>query len=251
MMAPRAGRGSDDTRAPPPPPPPSPRPRAPAALQRRPPIPRRRPPAPEAADVLAFILRRLLLMVPTTLGIALVVFSLPPRAGGSGDGDDGGSGGEHGRGRRRRVALDKFRRDNGLDRSFVVQFLDYVGPFNLSATATRGSRRRAPSARWRWSRSPSRRSPTREVAEGRPVAIEHLYVTTEERDDWTAGSARSRTRPSTPRSATGPRPSSSRATTSEAARDKALARVFQCLFEQRLAARARRSSAASTRSSPR
>ena len=85
--------------------------------------------------MLAFILRRLLLMVPTTLGIALVIFSLYHLAPGDpaliavGDQSNAsmGAGGDD------ESRYDKFRRDNGLDRNFIVQFLDYVGPFNLNA----------------------------------------------------------------------------------------------------------------------
>ncbi|MFT7677464.1 MAG: peptide/nickel transport system permease protein [Planctomycetota bacterium] len=81
----------------------------------------------------AFLLRRLLLMVPTTLGIALVVFSIFHLApgdpatvmmGGGGAGNLGANSDVEGR-------VEKFRREHGLDRAILVQFLDYIGPFNL------------------------------------------------------------------------------------------------------------------------
>ena len=73
-------------------------------------------------------------MIPTTLGVALVIFSLyhiapgdpaliavgsqvDNSAGAGGDGDS---------------RIDQFRRENGLDRAFFVQFFDYIGPFNLN-----------------------------------------------------------------------------------------------------------------------
>lgn len=72
-------------------------------------------------------------MVPTTFGIALVVFSIFHLApgdpatvmmGGGGAGNLGANSDVEGR-------VEKFRREHGLDRSIVVQFLDYIGPFNL------------------------------------------------------------------------------------------------------------------------
>ncbi|MDF1838091.1 MAG: ABC transporter permease [Planctomycetota bacterium] len=82
----------------------------------------------------AFILRRLLLMIPTTFGVALVIFAIFHAApgdpatvmmGAGGAGDLSSSSDVEGR-------VARFRRKHGLDRSLVVQFLDYVGPVNLS-----------------------------------------------------------------------------------------------------------------------
>jgi len=71
-------------------------------------------------------------MIPTTLGVALVVFSLYHIA----PGDPatvmmGGPGGEMGQGSDVQAKIDGFRRKHGLDRSLAVQFFNYVGPFNL------------------------------------------------------------------------------------------------------------------------
>lgn len=81
----------------------------------------------------AFIVRRLLLMVPTTLGVALVVFALYHVAPGDAASVAQGFGGEmtqgSGGGESKKQ---QFEREYGLDRSYVVQFLDYIGPVNLS-----------------------------------------------------------------------------------------------------------------------
>jgi peptide/nickel transport system permease protein len=83
--------------------------------------------------MLAFLLRRLLLMVPTTLGIALVIFSLYHAA----PGDPAtvmmgiGSGGAMGTSEDVAARREAFKREHGLDRSLAVQFLNYIGPFNL------------------------------------------------------------------------------------------------------------------------
>lgn len=73
-------------------------------------------------------------MVPTTLAVALVVFGIfhaapgdPAKVmigqGGAGEiGDEGDT----------QARIDKFKRKHGLDRALAVQFLDYIGPFNLS-----------------------------------------------------------------------------------------------------------------------
>lgn len=72
-------------------------------------------------------------MVPTTLGVALVVFGIYHAAPGDpaqvmmGMGGDGAMGQNSDTGSR----VDAFRREFGLDRSLPVQFLNYVGPFNL------------------------------------------------------------------------------------------------------------------------
>jgi peptide/nickel transport system permease protein len=84
--------------------------------------------------VLAFILRRLLLMIPTTLGVAAVVFGIYHLA----PGDPAtvmmgmGSGGQMATDSDSASKIDAFRIKHGLDRNPVVQFLDYIGPVNLS-----------------------------------------------------------------------------------------------------------------------
>ncbi|MEZ5980292.1 MAG: ABC transporter permease [Planctomycetota bacterium] len=83
--------------------------------------------------MIAFVLRRLLLMVPTTLGIVLVVFAIYHAA----PGDPAtammgaGSGGQMGQNSDTESRVDAFRREFGLDRSYLVQYLNYIGPFNL------------------------------------------------------------------------------------------------------------------------
>lgn len=119
-------------------------------------------------------------MIPTTLGVAFVIFTLYHLApgdpatvmmGSQSSGDVGADGDAESK-------IDKFRRKHGLDRAFLVQFLDYLGPFNLSADGHP------------WFTSPRTERATREtevrdtatgavrrVAEGVPVEIEHLYRT--------------------------------------------------------------------------
>ncbi|MEM9381876.1 MAG: ABC transporter permease subunit [Planctomycetota bacterium] len=135
--------------------------------------------------MLAYILRRLLLMIPTTIGVALVIFTLYHIApgdpaliavGSQSEADIGGASDNESQ-------IDKFRREHGLDRNVIVQFLDYVGPFNFSANGHP------------WFSSPrTERSiedvevpgtgtadePPRTVEQGRPMPIEHLYATTPE-----------------------------------------------------------------------
>ena len=83
--------------------------------------------------MLTFILRRLLLMIPTTLGVAFVIFTIYHAA----PGDPAtvmmgsGSGGEMGQNSDTQGRVEKFKRKHGLDRNIVVQFLDYIGPFNF------------------------------------------------------------------------------------------------------------------------
>jgi len=83
--------------------------------------------------VFAYVLRRILLMIPTTLGVALVVFLLYHAA----PGDPAivmlgaGGGGEMSQDSDVEARIDAFRRKHGLDRSLAVQFLNYIGPFNL------------------------------------------------------------------------------------------------------------------------
>ncbi len=84
--------------------------------------------------MLAFILRRLLLMIPTTLGVAAVVFGIYHLA----PGDPAtvmmgmGSGGQMATDSDSASKIDAFRIKHGLDRNPVIQFLDYIGPVNLS-----------------------------------------------------------------------------------------------------------------------
>ena len=71
-------------------------------------------------------------MIPTTLGIALVIFLLYQAA----PGDPalvmmGNAGTPLGQDSDIEARIDKFRRRHGLDRSLPVQFLNYIGPFNL------------------------------------------------------------------------------------------------------------------------
>ena len=81
-----------------------------------------------------FIVRRLLLLVPTTIGIALVVFLLYHAAPGDPATVMMGSGGAGPMGQDSDVesTIDKFRRKHSLDRSLPVQFFNYIGPFNLT-----------------------------------------------------------------------------------------------------------------------
>lgn len=81
----------------------------------------------------SFILRRVLLMVPTTLAVAMVLFGLYQAA----PGDPAtvmmgmGGGGEMGQNADYEAKIAKFRTKHGLDRHWAVQFLNYIGPFNL------------------------------------------------------------------------------------------------------------------------
>ena len=105
----------------------------------------------------AYVLRRLLLMVPTTLGIALVVFLIYRAVPGDpatvmigmGSGEMSGDSDVEAR-------IDAFRRRYGLDRSAVVQFLNYVGPFNLLRDGTTH-------CAWALAVSPGRRSADRAI----------------------------------------------------------------------------------------
>ncbi len=83
--------------------------------------------------MLSFILRRLLLMIPTTLGVALVVFGIYHAA----PGDPAtvmlgiGSGGNMSTGSDTNARAEAFKREFGLDRNLAIQFFNYIGPFNL------------------------------------------------------------------------------------------------------------------------
>ncbi|MCB9914320.1 MAG: ABC transporter permease [Planctomycetes bacterium] len=84
--------------------------------------------------MLSYILRRVLLMIPTMLGITLVVFCLIRMAPGDpatvmmGVGS-GGAMTEGGTSVQDRV--DAFRHKHALDRNLLVQYLGFVGPFNV------------------------------------------------------------------------------------------------------------------------
>lgn len=72
-------------------------------------------------------------MVPTTLGVALVVFCLYHIAPGDAASVAAGIGGEMTQGTGGGESkTEQFKREHGLDRAYVVQFLDYIGPVNLS-----------------------------------------------------------------------------------------------------------------------
>lgn len=137
----------------------------------------------------AYILRRVLLMVPTTLGIALIVFSLYHAV----PGDPAtvmmgmGTGGEMGSDSDVEARIDSFRRRFGLDRSLPVQFLNYVGPFNLLRDGHP------------WFSSPYTERETEEreladgtrVVEGEPLDIQPLPGTAPERAEAFAAAAAS------------------------------------------------------------
>jgi peptide/nickel transport system permease protein len=117
-------------------------------------------------------------MVPTTLGIALVVFTIFHAA----PGDPAtvmigaGTGGQLGQDTDVEGMVEKFRRDHGLDRSLFVQFFDYVGPLNLDRDGIP------------WFSSPHTERATRqvelsdgtEIDEGKVMAIGHLPKTSDE-----------------------------------------------------------------------
>ncbi len=70
-------------------------------------------------------------MIPTTFGVAFVVFSLFHLAPGDPALVMMGQGGEMNQNSDGASRIDTFRREHGLDRSLPVQFLNYIGPFNL------------------------------------------------------------------------------------------------------------------------
>lgn len=179
-------------------------------------------------------------MIPTTFGIALVIFGLyhvapgdPALVAVGNQGEANASGGGDSESR-----VDKFRRENGLDRSFLVQFFDYIGPFNLSPDGHP------------WFSSPRTERKVdetdvpvadgagpRTIAEGRPVAIEPLYIATQaERDqlDGWVGKLRE---------SDGSEESHAKAASDIAAfakesaegKDKALTHLFDGLFAEKLA----------------
>jgi peptide/nickel transport system permease protein len=139
--------------------------------------------------LLNFILRRLLLMIPTTLGVAAVVFAIYHLA----PGDPAtvmmgmGSGGQMGTSSDSESKIEAFRIKHGLDRHPVIQFLDYVGPVNLSRdghpffSSPYGERKI----------EEVELSSGARVREGKPLAIGHLPATGEaERERIDEASAR-------------------------------------------------------------
>ncbi len=127
--------------------------------------------------MLAFILRRLLLMIPTTFGVAAVVFGIYHLA----PGDPAtvmmgmGSGGQMATDSDTASKIDSFRIKHGLDRNPVIQFLDYIGPINFSRDGCS------------WFSSPYGERKIEEVElengtvvrEGKPLLIEYLPPTPE------------------------------------------------------------------------
>ena len=125
----------------------------------------------------AFIVRRLLLMIPTTFGIAAFIFLIYHLA----PGDPAtvmmgiGSGGNMSQGADVEAKVEAFRIEHGLDRNPVIQFLDYIGPFNLSRDGHP------------WFSSPYGERKVSELElpdgsvaiEGRPLRIEYLSSTSE------------------------------------------------------------------------
>ncbi len=89
--------------------------------------------------MLQYVLRRLLLMMPTLLGVALVTFSLVQMAPGSAEsmkfagvaGEGGASASEANAG----LMQEKFKKKWLLDQPVWKQFLHYVGPFHLGESA--------------------------------------------------------------------------------------------------------------------
>ena len=86
--------------------------------------------------MLQYILRRVLWMIPTLLGILLIILGLLHAAPGDPAtqilGLGGGAAGEmSGEGGDIEARIAKFERENALDRSFAVQYLGYLGPFNV------------------------------------------------------------------------------------------------------------------------
>ena len=178
-------------------------------------------------------------MIPTTFGIALVIFAVYHAAPGDpatvmmGDqstGDGGADGDAEGR-------IEAFRRKHGLDRSLIVQFFDYIGPFNLGPeghpwfSSPRSERkvveRELPG---------SAGAPPRRVTEGIPVAIEHLYETpAEERARLDAAVAAL-----LDRRGSAAQWEEARATLAAAGLRRAAPPLLTALYERRLAATAER-----------
>jgi len=128
--------------------------------------------------LIQFIIRRLLLMIPTTIGVALVVFGIYKAA----PGDPAtvmmgiSSGGNMSQGADTEARTEAFNREFGLDRNLAVQFLNYIGPFNLLRDGHP------------WFSSPYTERKTErielegggEVITGKPMVIAHLPTTPED-----------------------------------------------------------------------
>lgn len=83
-----------------------------------------------------YIIRRLLLLIPTLFGVSILVFSLIKLAPGNIESMVvSGAAGESGAVAQADLELkiQKFREDYLLDRSLMVQYFNYIGPFNLHA----------------------------------------------------------------------------------------------------------------------
>jgi len=83
--------------------------------------------------VLGYVLRRILWIIPTMIGITLIVFVAIRLA----PGDPAtvmigmSSGGEMGQSSDYEARIEKFREEHALDRSLLVQYLGFLGPFNV------------------------------------------------------------------------------------------------------------------------
>ncbi len=187
-------------------------------------------------------------MIPTTFGVALVIFAIYHAApgdpaliavGSQADADLGAGSDNESR-------IDQFRREHGLDRSFVVQFLDYIGPFNLNAdghpwfSSPRSEREveelEVPLAAGEEAAGAGVATP-RTVPQGRPMSIEHLYATSpedrERLDTWVATIESQDVEEALRQGAQGELTAFARS--SRDARDQALARIFRGVFEHRIA----------------
>ena len=117
-------------------------------------------------------------MIPTTIGVALVVFGIYHAAPGDAATVMMGisSGGNMSQDADAKAQAEAFKREYGLDRSLPVQFLNYIGPFNLLRDGHP------------WFSSPYTERETEllklegggEVLTGAPMEIDHLPTTSEE-----------------------------------------------------------------------
>lgn len=118
-------------------------------------------------------------MIPTTFGIALAIFGLYHLAPGDPAMIAVGSQPENmSVSSDSESLIDKFRRENNLDRSFLVQFFDYIGPFNLGPDGHPMFSSPRTERMVEETEVPGANGET--IPEGRPVAIEHVHSTTEE-----------------------------------------------------------------------
>ena len=119
-------------------------------------------------------------MIPTTLGVALVIFTLYHAAPGDpatvmmGNQTQGSAGADSDT----ESKIDKFRRKHNLDRNLVVQFLDYIGPFNLSPDGHPWfSSPRTERVTKATEVTDSDSGVTHTIDEGLPIEVEHLVET--------------------------------------------------------------------------